>query len=263
MPINSPDSFAQARKEKREVFQTYWNQFIQKPLSYVLLGLFLAAQVLFFISSIDYIRQQLLYLTKLKENQAIWYAVAIAAVLSLPGVGFSVGLFRICRKTRWQGESTPDISGVKLIKLTNILLCIVTGITLALYPTIIITAGEYIMEDKLLRLFYLLLPSVVLFALCVSLVRIVIKRAEENITCCWSDTGCLLPLILILLAAAAAALVFGKTLFFISAAALLAAYAAIAIRWWLFLKKTALRHAAIDQNTIARRETPDDPYHRY
>lgn len=263
MPITSSDSFAQARKEKREVFQTYWNQFIQNPISYVLLGLFLAAQVLFFLTSINFIRQEILFITKLKDNHPIWYEVAIAAILSLPGVGFSAGLFRICRKTRWQGESTPDISGVKLIKLTNILLCIVTGITLALYPTIIITAGEYMMEDKLLRLFYLLLPSVVLFALCVSLVRIVIKRAEENITCCWSDTGCLLPLILILLAAAAAALIFGKTLFFISAAALLAAYAAIAIRWWLFLKKTALRHAAIDQNTIARRENSDDPYHRY
>lgn len=263
MPITSSDSFGKARQEKREAFQKHWNQYVNNPFSYVLSVLLLAAQFLFFVSAIPYIRQQILFLTKLGEGHPIWYETAIAAILSLPGVGFSAGLFRICRKTRWQGEAAPDASGFKLLKLTNILLCICTGIILALYPTIIITAGEYMMDYKLTRLFYLLLPFVFLFALCITLVRIVIKRAEENVTCCWSDTGCLLPLILVLLTTAVVAVIFGKTLFFISVAALAAAYACIAIRWWLFLRKLSLCHAAIDQKTIARRENPDDPYDRY
>lgn len=267
MQHSASDSFKQARQEKRQLFQARWNRFIENPFCYVLQVFLFAAQVMFLLSSAGFIRQQTIFLTFIDENPSIWCEAVIwgvALFLSLPGFGFLAGLWKTCRKTRWQEDNTPDISGIKLIKLTNLLLCIVTGLMLALYPTIIVTAGEYLMEFRILRLFYLLLPFVLVFALCVTLVRIVIRKAEENITCCWADTGCLLPLILILAAVVAAVLFFFKvTLFAVSIAALAAVYAAFLFCWWLFLKKTLIRQAAIDHKTIVSRENPDDPYHRY
>ena len=261
------DSFKQARQEKREIFQHRWNHFVHNPFWYVFLMLFAAVQILFLVSSVGFIREQAIFLTFLKENPPIWCEAivwGVALFLSLPGFGFWVGLWKTCRKTRWQDDITPDISGIKLIKLTNLLICIVTGLILALYPTIIVTAGEYLMEFRILRLFYLLLPFVIVFALCVSLVRIVIRKAEENITCCWADAGYLLPLILILAAVAAAVLYFFEiTLFTVSIAALAAVYAAFLFCWWVFLKKVLIRQAAIDHKTIVSRENPDDPYNRY
>ena len=203
-------------------------------------------------------------MSKPGRSHPLWYDVAIALLLSLPGFGFLTGLWKICRKTYWNGDTLPDASGFRIIKLTNTLLCIVSGIILALYPTIIISAGEYMMDYMLLRLFYLLLPFVVIFAVCVSLVRIAIRKAEENVTCCWADTGCLLPLILIMAGVVAAVLIFSeRTLFFWSVAALAAVYGAFLLCWWLFLRKTAICQAAIDHKIIASRENPDDPYNRY
>ena len=267
MQVTSSDSFKQARQEKRKLFQTRWNLFIGTPFCYVLLALLLAAQMLFLLSSVGFIREQAVFLTVIQENHPLWCEAVIGGVailLSLPGFGFLAGLWKICRKTRWQEDTVPDISGVRLIKVTNILLCIFTGLTVALYPTIIVTAGEYLMEFRLFRLFYLLMPFVALFALCVSLVRIAIRKAEENITCCWADTGCLLPLILILAATAAAVLMFFEvSLLSLSIAALAAIYATFLFCWWVFLKKTLIRQAAIDHKTVAERENPDDPYNRY
>ena len=267
MPRISSYSFKQAQQEKRELFQSRWNRFIQNRAFYGLIILLLAGQILFLLSSVGFIREQAIFLTVIKENPPLWCEAVIygiAILLSLPGFGIAAGLWKICRKTRWQEDTSPDISGVKLIKLTNILLCVFTGLILALYPTIIITAGEYLMEFRLFRLFYLLMPFVAMFAMCVSLVRIAIRKAEENIVCCWSDTGCLLPLILILAAIAAAVLLFfDLTLFSVSIAALAAVYAAILMCWWIFLKKTLIRQAAIEHKAIASQSNPDDPYSRY
>lgn len=264
MAHTSLDSFARARTEKRELFQNQWNQFIQSWLHYVLLALLLASQVLFLLSSVDFFRQQILFVTKLGENHPLWYEVAISLFLSLPGFGFLAGLWKLCRKSRWQEDTAVGISGFRLIKRTNLLICVFTGIVLLLYPTIIITSGEYLREPQLLRLFYLLMPFVALFLLCITLVRIVIKKAEENFLCCWADTGCLLPLILILASVAAVSLAFfPKTLFVISVAAMAGVYAVILICWWLFLRRTAICMAAIDHKVIVSRENPDDPYHRY
>ena len=264
MQRTSSESFADARQQKREIFQSRWNQFIQNGFCYVLLGLLLAAQVAVFLSAIGFLRQQIIFLSKPGRSHPLWYDVAIALFLSLPGFGFWTGLWKICRNTRWHGDDLPDISGFKLIKLTNTIVWIISGMILALYPTIIITAGEYMMDYKILRLFYLLIPFVLLFAVCVSLVRIAIRKAEENLTCCWSDTGCLFPLVLILAGVVAAVLIFSeRTLFFCSVAALAAVYGAFLLCWWLFLRKTAIRQAAIDHKIIVSRENPDDPYNRY
>ena len=267
MQRTSPESFAEARQQKRQIFQSRWNAFIQKPVGYIFLALLLVGQILFLLSSVGFIRQQAIFLALIKEKHPLWCEAVIggiALLLSLPGFGFLIGLWKLCRKTRWNDDQMTDLSGIKLIKLTNILLCIFTGLILLLYPTILITAGEYMMEYRITRLFYLLLPFMILFVLCVSLVRIAIRKAEENITCCWSDAGCLFPLVLILAATAAAVLYFcAPSLFTVSIAALAFLYAVCLFFWWLFLKKTVIRQAAIDHKTIASRENPDDPYNRY
>lgn len=268
MPSKEIPNFSDARNQKRQVFQSRWNRWIAGPLCLILLVLLSGAQILFFVFSGNFIRFQAISLDFIREDHRLWVwgLIALGQVLcSAPGFVFLLGLWKICRKTRWQQDTIPDVSGIRLMKISNSVLCIVTGIFLFLYPTCIVTAGEYLNEAELFRLFYLLLSSSLLFFLLFCLVRPVLRQAEENITCCWTKTG-LSPLLILLLFAAGGAflkLFPLSNLFTVAAAALCILYGLFLLNYWVFLRKIAFTHAAIDQNTIAKLENFEDPYSRY
>lgn len=264
----SSDSFAQAREKKRLLFQKAWDRFIAGPLFLLSAVILTAASFLFFLFSGGFIRQQAIALNILAEDHHMWcYGVIAAAQLlcAAPSLALCAGLWLLRKSCRWQDHTAPDISGLRLMRRTNFLLCCLTGITLALYPTIIITAGEYLLPEALYRLFYLLLFSCLLFILCVTLVRAVLRSAEENITCCWANTRFLLPLWLILLGGALAIFLFAplKQLFYPAAGLLCIAFFLLCFSYWLFLKKLDRQFAPIDREAIASREDPNDPYLRY
>ena len=262
------DCFAQARLEKRLIFQQSWNSFIQSPVLLAALIALTFAQGMLTVFYGSFLYEQAVYFGIIGSEPPVWCWLIIALlqlILSLPGWGIVAGLWRIRTKTRWHGDAITDISGVKLIKLFNTILTTFTGVTLAMYPTIIITAGEYLQEEPLFRLFYLLLSSSALFLLCVTFVRIVIRTAEENITCCWAEAKFLLPLIVTLLAVVAAVFLFAPLfkLFYIAVALLSAAFSFLLILYWHFLRKVALQGAKIDRQAISSREDTNDPYSRY
>lgn len=262
------ESFSQARQQKRLIFQALWNRFVQGPLFLSAVLSVTVAQGFFLIFSGSFLLEQALLLGILGQNYPFWCNIIIFALqllLSAPGCLFVTGLWHLRRHTHWKEESTPDCTGLKLMKWTNTALCAVTGIVLALYPTIIITAGEYLKQWQIYQLFYLLLSSSLLFVLCFCFVRPVIRTGEENITCCWAGTAWLLPLILAIAAVLAAVLwLLPLTKPFYAALALLIAACGFLLSvYWSFLRRAAYEQAQIDQQVIAHREDPNDPYSRY
>ena len=268
IPKNDTDCFAQARQQKRLVFQTHWNRFVQSPLFLSALIVLSIAQGLFTVFSGTFLHEQAVALRVIRQSHPLWcdlIVFVLQLIISAPGCVFAAGLWNIRRKTRWEEGSEPNLSGIKLLRRINYAVCLITGITLALYPTIIVTAGEYLPEKALLRLFYLLLASTALFILCVTLVRIILRTAEDNLSCCWTESRFVILLIVILILIAIGTLVFAPLSkpFYIALAVLAAAFAYLLIVYQIFLHRTSAEQAEIDQKAVSSRENPDDPYLRY
>ncbi len=264
----STDSFAQARQEKRQLFQQHWNIVVRSPILLSALIFFSAAQGLFLIFSGSFILELALDTGILRPVHPFWCDIVIFLLQLLvcaPGCITVIGLWKIRRSTRWQADVPPDVTGLRWIRRVNLAVCILCGGALAMYPTIIITAGEYLKEEAILQIFYVILGLTALLIAGVSLIRTVLRNAEENITCCWAETRFVLPLILVLAAAAAAVLILTplNLLFSLCLGLLLLSHGYLLTVYWLFLRKVAMLHEAIDRKTIASHENPDDPYHRY
>lgn len=262
------DIFAQARKEKRLVFQENWNRFITSPQFLAAVIAYTAAQVLFFLFSGDFILRQGLFIgiaTQLGSRVQGLIIAGIQILLSVPGGLFCAGLWLLRRKTRWNGEDSPDVSGIRLLRITNWGLTVVTGIALAIYPTVIINAGEYIKGAALYRVFYLFLAATLILIVSATLLRLVLRQAEENIICCWSEQRFVLPLLILFPVVILAVLLFAKLmdLFFIAVILLAAVIFWVLLLYWLFLRKVGQIHQEIDRKAISSREDPDDPYKRY
>lgn len=262
------DAFARARQEKRLLFQQHWNSFVQSAHFLTAIILLSAAQGLFFLLSGSYIREFARQLSLIPEGTPLWSRLLMLAVqilVSIPGSLFCLGLWNVRRKTRWEGEHTPELSGLKLMQKVNFGVILVTGAALALYPTVIIQVGESFKKEDVYKIFYLFLISTILLIVSVTLIRLVLRGAEENISCCWSDGKYVLPLGLVYLTAVAAALIWAplSSPFFIGVGLLAAAYLYVLLRYWLFLRKVGAAQAEIDRETIASRENPNDPYQRY
>ena len=265
---NCIDSFAQARQEKRLLFQQSWNHFVQHPLFLSAIIFVSVGFLLFFVFSGGFIHEQATLLRIIGKNHPLWCDFIIGGLqllVSVPGILFAVGLWKIRFQTRCQEGSEPNLSGLQLLKRVNYVICIFTGIILALYPSIIIYSGEYLKDDELLHLFYILLSSTILFALCVTFVRIILRTAEENISCCWANSRFILLLSAILLIALTTILLFAPLSqpFYIALAVLIASFFYLLFIYWIFLHKTASAMNTIDQAAISNCENPDDPYHRY
>ena len=262
------DSFARARQEKRQLFQQQWNHFAQSPLFLSSLIFLSIAFILFAVFSGGFIREQAIALRIIGQKHPLWCEFVIAGLqllIAVPEVLFALGLWKIRTQTRWQEDNEPNFSGFRILKWVNYAICIITGIMLAMYPTIIVAAGEYLKEDELIRLFYLLLSSTLLFVLCVTLVRIILRTAEENITCCWANSRFVLLLTVICVLLVPVILLFAPLSqpFYIALAVLSGGFSYLLFIYWRFLHKTAAAMNKIDHTAISSRENPDDPYHRY
>lgn len=263
-----PQSFAQARQDKRLAFQTQWNRLLHSPQLLAVNLFYTVTQLLFFLFSGGYIQEQALFIGLIASPPPDWQKLMmllVQVILSLPGFACCAGLWRLRKKSRWEEGTTLDISGLRWMKIANFAVIFVTGGALALYPTVIIGAGEYFREESITRIFYLFLASTLLLILSASLIRIVLRGAEENISCCWSDTRCVLALILVLIALLLAILIWAplKKLFFIAAGLVIAANLWVLVIYLLFLKTVGKTQSEIDRAVIASRENPDDPYDRY
>lgn len=268
MVKSGTDSFALARQEKRQLFQQHWNSFIASPRVLSALIFCSIAQGLFSIFSGSFIAALALSTGILRQEYPIWCDMVIFLLQLLvcaPGCITVIGLWQIRRKTHWLSDTPPDVTGLRWIRRVSLGVCILCGGALAMYPTIIITAGEYLKEEAILQIFYLILGLTALLIAGVFLIRTVLRNAEENITCCWSETRFVLPLILVLAAAAAAVLILTplNLLFSLCLGLLLLSHGYLLTVYWLFLRGVAMLHEAIDRKTAASHENPDDPYHRY
>lgn len=268
MDKSSTDSFAQARQEKRQIFQQHWNAFIGSPSVLCALIFCGIAQGLFLIFSGSFMMELALNTGILRQEHPFWCKLVIFGLqllVSAPGCMMVVGLWRICRRTRWQTDAMPDITGLRLMRRVNLAVSILCGAALAMYPTIIISAGEYLKEEAILQIFYIILAMTVLLIVSVTLTRTVLRNAEENICCCWADTKFVLPLILVMAAVVIAVLAFTPLnwLFSLCLGLMALSFGYLLTLYRLFLRKVAAKQEAIDRKTIASRENPDDPYLRY
>lgn len=268
MTASKDQAFACARQEKRLQFQKQWDIFVKSNSFFMALILLSIAQVVFFGLSGFFIWDFANQIRLLPKGMPFWSILMMFGaqlLVNAPGFLFCFGLWMIRRKTRWENQDTPDLSGIKWMQKVNFGVILVTGTALALYPTVIIQAGENFKEEDVYKIFYLFLVSTLLLIVSATLIRLVLRGAEENISCCWSDDKFVLPLILALAAVVPAILLWAplKNPFYISAALLAASNAYVVFRYWLFLRKVGAAQAEIDRAVIASRENPDDPYQRY
>lgn len=260
--------FAKARQENRQIFREHWNGFIATPAVLAALITYTVLQGLVFVCSGGFVHRQaelIGLLGILPPTQEKLIILGVQIVLNLPGILFCVGFWCLRKKTRWEGDSTPNMIGVRLLRVTNWGLTGVTGLMLGLYPTVIIYSGDFLKQEELTRVFYIFLCSTALLAISATMLRLVLRNLEENISCCWAKTNWLLPLILVLGASIAAGFLFMKECFlFLVAAALWAgALLWILCLYYRFLSRVSKLQEAVDQKAIQTRGHMDDPYSRY
>ena len=264
---DTSDLFANARQENRQIFREHWNRFIESRQLLAALIVYTVLQILFFVFSGGFIRRHADLIGLLAEPPLVWQKLAILGVqivVNLPGILTCIGLWLLRSRTRCVGEEIPNLTGVSLIRRTNWVVSAVTGLLLGLYPTVIIYAGDYLKQAELTRVFYIFLCSTLLFAVSVTMLRLVFRSLEENISCCWSNFDWILPLIFAYGGAIVSLLIFMKMDLFIFVAALWGG----AVIWILVLYRACLSRVAslqaqVEQKVIQSREKSYDPYSRY
>lgn len=257
------DAFGKAREEKRVIFRENWNRFISgKPFLTAVIVLALT-QLLFFFLSGSSVAYFVAILGTFSGKTHLLLTFGVQVLLSLPGFLNCVGLLLIRRKAQWQPE--PNLIGIRLLRWVNFGVILITGAALALYPTIIIGASEYYTQETIYRIFYVILCSTLLLLLSVFLLRPMLRMAEENVACCWSERRFELPLIFIFLVIVLIMLIYAplRHLIFPGAILLLLAYALVLWLYWHFLKQVSDAQQIVDDGVISSMENPEDPYNRY
>lgn len=260
--------FAAAREEKRRVFQSAFNAFVTGKLFLTAITVLTVSALFFFVCAGGFVMQQGIYIGILQKDGPAWQKLVVLGVqmiLSAPAFLFCLGLWIIRKKTRWLPEGEPDMSGIRVLKWTNWGVIGLTGVALGIYPTVIIGSGQYLKEAELLRVFYLFVASTLLLIVSAVLIRGILRRLEENVTCCWSDTKMILPLLIVLWAAIVAVLIYaGSTgIFCVAAVCLLGAGFGVLLTYWLFVRKVAKNHWLIERSAVSQMEDHNDPYSRY
>lgn len=261
------DAFAIARQKKRDVFAAYWDCFLQSKPFLLALLLLTGAQAAFSLLCGSFLYDTAIAIGLLGKNHAVWCYFAVAGVQLLfcvPGWLTLAGLRQLRKHALWGQAQAPDIRGIRFIRLANLSVCVAGGAALAVYPTVIITAGDYVSQSRLIHIFYLFLAATVLFLVCITFVRIVLRCAEENITCGWANTRMLLPLILTCFAGGAAICFLPLHPFYPAAAALCCSFGILLLLYRHTLCRIQNQQEAIDAQAItSRRHAYDDPYNRY
>ena len=263
-PAQSGD-FSAAREQKRVIFVERWNLFIRGKSFLAAMVLLLLAQTAFLILShglIDALGTDLGLFPVIPWQRGL-LIFAVQMVLSLPGFLNCIGLFLIRRKAIW--EQAPNLVGVRLLRWVNYGVIAVTGAALALYPTVIISVGDYYVPADIYRIAYLFICSTLLMLLCVILLRPVLRMAEENIACCWSEQKFVLPLLITLLLIGVVILFYAplNQMFFVGMILLILAYSFLLWIYFRFLRRVSDAQGRIDRAVISKYEDPDDPYNRY
>lgn len=262
------EAFAEARKKKRQIFQTLWNDFLKRPALSSVLILYALSQMMFFLLSGLFVRDFAFAMDILQEDHPFWCDLVILALqilISLPGAVSCIGLFLLKGNGFWTETSPPDMRGYMLLKRSNSAISVLGGIALALYPTVIIATGEYLTEEAVSAVFSLFLAITALLVTSLTLIRPVLRRLEENIACCWADGKLLAPLLLALPLTAAVILVCIplKALFCLTVIMLALSLELLLLLYWRFLKAASGAQEEIDRQVLSVRENPDDPYNRY
>ena len=225
------------------------------------------SQMLFAAFSGSYLRSLCLSTGLLLPNYPFWWnliLVAVQMLVAVPGVLTGIGLWKQRTKGMWQEKA--DTSGLNLIRKVNTGICIFGGAALCLYPTVIIGVGQVLPQPAVMFIFYVFLTGTLLFIVSISLTRVVLRSAEENVACCWSNTQYILPLILTLISAILAIVAFLPLTEPFIIAAILWILSAIVLLWLYLavMTKISVAQQKIENDAIAKRRGAfDDPYTRY
>ncbi len=261
------NSFSQARQKKRQLFIASWNVFLRSVSVRVGLSLFSLSVLLTACCFGSFLRNQCLEAGLLMPGYPSWMngiLLAVQVLTALPGCLTAAGLWMLYRRGLWQEQ--VDTAGLKLLRQVNTGICIVTGIAVFLYPTVIIGVGEYLPESGIFFVFYIFLSATLLLMVCVGPVRVVLRCAEENMACCWANTRYLLPLLLTMLSAAAAVVIWLPMQEpFVPALLLLIASGMLLLAlYYRAMAKISTFQQKIDADTVRAKQGPyDDPYTRY
>lgn len=261
------DVFALAREQKRAAFARYWDLFLQSKRLLLALWLLTGAQAAFSLLAGAFVYDTAIAISLLGKHHALWCYFAVVGVQLLfcaPGWLTVAGLWLLRKHAHWGHNQTPNVQGIRYIRLANLCVCLVGGAALAVYPTVIITAGDYVSVPRLTHIFYIFLVMTVLFLICITLVRIVIRCAEENITCGWANTRMLFLLITVCAAGGAVMWFLPFHPFYPTVSVLCVAFGVVLSLYLHTLRRIQTQHAAIDAGAISSRRQPyDDPYRRY
>ncbi len=259
--------FAQARREKREVFIRSWNPFLRSIPVRIGLSVFSVSGLLTVLFSGSFLRKMCLASDLLQPGYPVWInwiLLAIQLLIAVPMLLLTTGLWQVYAKALWQEQT--DVSGLQQIRSVNTGICIFTGIAMFFYPTVIIGLGELLPERAILFVFYLFLLMSVILVVCVTLLRAVLRRAEENISCCWANTQYILALLLVIFLLVLM-IIFLLPLaepFVLAWLLLMLATAFLLLLYYRVMMRISIAHDQIDADTIEKnRDIYDDPYTRY
>ena len=267
--MKQSDAFNQVRLEKRQLFQSHWNQFLHSGFLKAALCLLTGAQLIFTLCAGFFAMELIDIIARLPESGPFWsYLLALLSqiLVAVPGWVTVAALWNIRRHGLWQGETVPEPAGLIWLKRVNKSVCAVGWIGLFCYPAATIAAGEYLHPGAVDVIFWLFVALTAILVIRITLVRVVLREAGENISCCWGNTKLLLPLIVVVLLLAAAAIVYGDfaPLFCGSVSLLLLSYGLVLGLYYRCMSALDRQFTQIDVKVAAKCKDPyDDPYSRY
>ncbi len=252
------------RKEKEQAFQSRWNHFLKKPILLIALAIYAAAQGIFFLLSGFLVRDIAFQIGILRDGYPFWCNFVILGVqllLSAPGVVSCIGLFLL------RNSETPEkqVFGCRFARGANIAVSIAGGLALLLYPAVIIGVGEILPEKSVLMLFRVFAATTSLFAVSITVFRLILRQLEENISCRRACGNYLLLTILIYPPAVILVLLC-LPVSVLDAAALLPVMLVtefLLLLYRRFIRDVSLDHAEIDRRSKAALQDRLDPYSPY
>lgn len=267
--MKQSDLFNQVRQEKRSLFQNQWNQFLQSPGLVAVLCFLTVAQGFFMLCAGPFAMTLIEKIGRFPGQRPVWcYFLAFACQLlaALPGSVSVAAFWNIRRSGSWKADITPEPKGLVWLKKVNTWVCAVGWVALFVYPTVTIAAGEYLPFSAVEIIFWLFVAMTAILVIRVTLVRVVLRQAGENITCCWTNTRLLLLLILVLALIAAGGILFGSfaPVFCLSVSLLALGYGLLLGSYYLRMRRLDQAFAGLDAKAASRVADPfDDPYNRY
>lgn len=267
--MRQSDSFNQVRQEKRSLFQTLWNQFLQSPGLVAVLCFLTVAQGFFTLCAGPFAMTLIEKIGRFPDQRPIWsYFLAFACQLlaALPGWVSVAAFWNIRRNGSWKADITPEPKGLVWLKKVNTWVCAFGWVALFVYPAVTIAAGEYLPFSAVEIVFWLFVAMTAILLIRVTLVRVVLRQAGENITCCWTNTKLLPLLVLVLAVIAAGGILYGgfAPVFCLSVSLLAFGYGLLLGSYCLRMRRLDQAFAGLDAKAASRMADPfDDPYNRY